>query len=203
VRSWFERVDAFAVGPGVGRHPSTAALLRGLLEECPLPIVIDADALNLMSPADERSFPARAVITPHPAEMARLLGTETAEVQSNRLEVAKTAAARLGCVVVLKGAGTVVAHPDGRAGINSSGSPALATGGTGDVLTGMIAACLARGLPPYEAALAAVFVHGVAGEIAGERIGVPGALAGDVVNAIPESLRRLRAGEISPPCRTC
>jgi NAD(P)H-hydrate epimerase len=134
--------------------------------------------------------------------MARLLGTETAEVQSNRLEVAKTAAARLGCVVVLKGAATVVAHPDGRAAVNSSGGPALATGGTGDVLTGITAACLARGLAPYDAALAAVFLHGVAGEAAGEQFGAPGAVAGDVARAIPEALRRLRAGEIPAPCRT-
>jgi NAD(P)H-hydrate epimerase len=202
VRGWLGRADALAVGPGVGRDPRTAALLREMIRDCPIPLVVDADGLNLLAPADAATFPAHAVLTPHPAEMARLLGTETGDVQSNRLEIAKTAAARLGCVVVLKGAATVVAHPDGRAAINSSGGPALATGGSGDVLTGMVAACLARGLAPYEAALAAVFLHGVAGEAAGERYGAPGAVAGDVARAIPEALRRLRAGEIPPPCRT-
>jgi len=202
VRAWLDRVDALAVGPGVGRDARTGTLLRNLVRECPIPLVVDADGLNLLSPADENTFPSHAVLTPHPAEMARLLGTETAEVQSNRLEVAKTAAARLGCVIVLKGAATVVAHPDGHAAINSSGGPALATGGTGDVLTGMLAACLARGLAPYDAAIAAVFMHGVAGEIVGERFGAPGGVAGDVVQSIPDALRRLRAGEIPPPCRT-
>jgi NAD(P)H-hydrate epimerase len=201
VRGWLGRVDALAVGPGFGRDPRSGELIRAVLRDCLIPAVVDADGLFLLSPAAEETFPARCVITPHPAEMARLLGTETAEVQSNRLEVAKTAAARLGCVVVLKGAGTIVAAPDGRAAINSSGSPALATGGTGDVLTGMVAACLARDLEPYEAAVAAVYLHGIAGEVSGERFGAPGAVAGDVVAAIPEALRRLSTGEIPPLCR--
>jgi NAD(P)H-hydrate repair Nnr-like enzyme with NAD(P)H-hydrate dehydratase domain len=105
-------------------------------------------------------------------------------------------------VVVLKGPASVVAGPDGRVAINSSGSAALASGGTGDVLTGVTAACLARKLDPFEAAVAAVFLHGIAGEVAEERYGAPGAVAGDVVGALPEALRRLRAGEIPRPCRT-
>jgi NAD(P)H-hydrate epimerase len=165
-------------------------------------VVVDADGLTLLSPADDRTFPARCVITPHPGEMARLLGTDIPSVESNRIETARDAAGRFGCVVVLKGPATVVAAPDGRVGINSSGGPALATGGTGDVLTGITAACLARGLEPYEAAVGAVFLHGVAGEVAGERFGAPGAIAGDVVSAIPEALRRLREGEVALPYRT-
>lgn len=202
VREWAGRVDALALGPGFGRDPRSGELVRAVLHETRLPTVVDADGLYHVSPADERTFHAGCVITPHPAEMARLLGTATAEVQSNRLEVAKTAAVRLGCVVVLKGAATVIAAPDGRAAINSSGSPALATGGTGDVLTGMVAACLARGLAPYAAAVAAVYLHGTAGELTEERFGSSGALAGDVAEAIPEALRRLRAGEIAAPCRS-
>jgi NAD(P)H-hydrate epimerase len=201
VREKLEAGGALAAGPGFGRDPKSGELLRALLAECPVPAVVDADGLFLLSPADERTFPANCVITPHPGEMARLLGTDAAAVQSNSLEVVKNAARRFGCVTVLKGPSTLVAHPDGRLAVNSSGSPALATGGTGDVLTGMIAACLARGLEPYEAAVAAVFLHGVAGEVAQERFGAPGAVAGDVVAAIPEALRRLRAGEIPPPCR--
>jgi len=201
VREWAERVDALALGPGFGRDPRSGELVRAVLQETRQPTVVDADGLFHVSPAEERTFHSQCVITPHPAEMARLLGTATADVQSNRLEVAKTAAARLGCVVVLKGAATVIAAPDGRAAINSTGSPALATGGTGDVLTGMVAAAMARKLAPYEAAVAAVYLHGLAGEVAGERFGAPGAIAGDAVEAIPEAFRRLRAGEIVGPCR--
>lgn len=201
VREWAGRVGAFAVGPGFGRDPRSGELVRAVLRETKLPTVVDADGLYHLSPADAGTFHAQCVLTPHPAEMARLLGTETAEVQSNRLEVAKTAAARLGCIVALKGAATVIAAADGRVAVNSSGGPALATGGTGDVLTGMVAACLARGLAPYEAAVAAVYLHGIAGEVAGERYGAPGAVASDVVEAIPEALRRLWTGEIAPPWR--
>jgi hydroxyethylthiazole kinase-like uncharacterized protein yjeF len=200
--------SVLAIGPGLGRAPETGDLVRALLARPGAwNAVVDADALNLLAPAAPACFPRRGdgeprcVITPHPGEMARLLGTTVEAVQSNRLETARRAAVEWGCVVVLKGPATVVASPDGRAAVNSSGGPALATGGTGDVLTGMIAALLVQ-LPPYEAACAAVFVHGVAGVIAEERHGAPGAIAGDVVAALPEALRRLRAGEIPPPCRT-
>src|SRR5688500_18290444 len=103
--------------------------------------------------------------------------------------------------VILKGPGSLIASPDGRLAVNSSGGPALATGGTGDVLTGIAGACLARGLEPYEAAVAAVFLHGAAGEVAEERFGAPGAIAGDVAAAVPEALRRLTADEIPLPFR--
>ena len=184
--------DAVAIGPGLGSHPATGELVRGLLSRCAGPVVIDADGLNLAAPADASTFPDSAVITPHPGEMARLLETSIEEVQSNRIETARQAAKRLGCVVVLKGAATITAAPDGRAAINSSGGPALATGGTGDVLTGIIVAFLAAGLVGYEAALAGAHVHGLAGDLAGERIGVPGVVAGDVTASIPEAIRRIR-----------
>ncbi len=193
--------DALVAGPGFGRDPRSGELLRGLLRDSATPAVIDADGLNLLSPADERTFPSHCVITPHPGEMARLLGTEIAAVQSNRLEVARSAASRFGCVVLLKGAATVIAAPDGRVAINSSGGPALATGGSGDVLSGILGAALARGLEPFEAAVAGAFLHGLAGEVAAERFGAPGAIAGDVIVAIPEALRRLRMGEVALPYR--
>lgn len=201
VRKRLEAGGALAAGPGFGRDPLSGELLRNLLRDCSVPVVVDADGLTLLSPADERTFPAQCVVTPHPGEMARLLGTTTAQVQSNRMEAARSAAARFGCVVVLKGPATLIAAPDGRLAINSSGSAALATGGTGDVLTGVVAACLARGIAPYEAALAAVFLHGLAGEVAGERLGAPGTIAGDVVAAIPEAVRRLQTGEVPLPYR--
>jgi NAD(P)H-hydrate epimerase len=199
VRDRVRRSDAFAAGPGFGRDPLSGELLRALLADCPVPCVVDADGLNLLAPANEKTFPARCVITPHPGEMARLLGTEVAAIESNRVEAVKNAAAKLGCVVLLKGPATLVAAPDGRLGVNSSGGPALATGGTGDLLTGVIAAGMARGLDPYEAAAGAAFIHGVAGEVAGERFGAPGAVAGDVMQSLPEALRRLHAGEIALP----
>jgi NAD(P)H-hydrate epimerase len=191
---------AGAIGPGLGREDAGAELVRGVLKEAGCPLVVDADGLAAISDTQLRN-PLSTVITPHPGEIARLLGTTVEAVQSNRIGTARDAAARFGCVVVLKGAATVVAAPDGRIGVNSSGSPALATGGTGDVLTGVVAACLARGLEAYEAAAAAVFLHGLAGEVAEERWGAPGALAGDVLAALPEALRRLRMGEVPLPCR--
>jgi len=203
VRKRLRGSGALAAGPGFGRDPRSGELLRAVLAECPVPVVVDADGLSLLSPAEPGVFPPRCVLTPHPGEMARLLGTEVAAVQSNRIATVREAAARLGCVVVLKGPATLVAAPDGRLGVNSTGGPALATGGTGDVLTGVTAACLARGLDPYDAAVAAVYLHGLAGEVAEERFGAPGALAGDVLAALPEALRRLRTGETPLPCRSC
>ncbi len=199
VLEWAARSDAVAVGPGLGRGPETAELLRTLVAGCRAPLVVDADGLNLLAPAGPGTFPPHAVLTPHPGEMARLLGTDVAGVESNRVATAREAAARFGCVVLLKGASTVVAAPDGRTAVNSSGSAALATGGSGDVLTGVLGACLARRLQPFEAALSAAYLHGAAGEVAGARCGAPGAVAGDVVAAIPEALRRLRAGELAEP----
>lgn len=190
---------AAVIGPGLGRCPETASLLRDLFPRLRIPLVVDADGLNLMAPARAGEFPPGAVLTPHPGEMARLLGTDVEAVQSNRLDAAREAAALWDCVILLKGPGTVVAAPDGSTSVNSSGSPALATGGSGDVLSGIIGACLARGDSPYRAACIGAFVHGAAGEVAGERHGSPGALAGDVVACIPEALRRLRCGELAEP----
>ncbi|MFN3652678.1 MAG: NAD(P)H-hydrate dehydratase [Armatimonadota bacterium] len=202
IQEHLQRAGALAAGPGFGRDAASGELLRTVLRECPVPAVVDADGLTLLAPADAGTFPARTVITPHPGEMARLLGTDVESVQSNRVEIARRAAERLGCVVLLKGAGTIIAAPDGRLAVNSSGSAALATGGTGDVLTGVTAACLARGLEPFEAAAAAAYLHGLAGEIAEERFGTVSAVAGDVAAALPQAFRRLRDGNLPGPCRT-
>ncbi len=194
-------LDALAIGPGLGRDPSTRELVRALLGKSQVPMVVDADGLNLVAPAGEATFPAHCVITPHPGEMARLLDTSVDAVEADRLQFALESSQRFGCVVVLKGPATVIASPDGRAAINSSGGPALATGGTGDILTGLIAACLARFPDPYRAALAGVYVHGVAGEVAGERFGAPGAIARDVIDAIPAAIARVQSRSIPPPYR--
>jgi hydroxyethylthiazole kinase-like uncharacterized protein yjeF len=149
-------------------------------------MVIDADALNLLGSDGARligAAPAPRVLTPHPGEMARLLGKTVAAVQASRLAVARQLAADARAVVVLKGARTLVAAPDGRVLLNATACGALATGGSGDVLTGVIGALLAQGLGPLEAAAAAVYVHGAAGEELAARVGI-GLVAGDLPEAI-------------------
>lgn len=197
IHAWdqlFERIEnstAIAIGPGLGRHPDTAALVRRVLAEARRPMVVDADALNAVAPAGPGVFPPDAVITPHPGEMSRLLGIDTGQAQADRLTTAREAAARFGCVVVLKGAGTVVAEPGGRAWINPTGSAGMATGGTGDVLTGAMVGFLAQGLAPVEAAQVAVYVHGLAGDLAAAEIGNAGTLAGDLLPRLPRALHHV------------
>jgi len=163
-------LTCLAVGPGLGQMPD-AAFYLGIALESPLPLVLDADGLNLIA-ADSRLAEALcrrsapSLLTPHPAEAARLLGTSTREVQSDRVGAATTLAARLGALVVLKGAGSVCAAADGTWHINTTGNPGMASAGTGDVLTGMIAALLAQGAQPRTALLAAVFLHGAAADYA-------------------------------------
>ncbi|MFO7173871.1 MAG: ADP/ATP-dependent (S)-NAD(P)H-hydrate dehydratase, partial [Bacillota bacterium] len=139
-----------------------------------------------------RRCPVPLVLTPHPGELAALLGTDTAQVQADRLEALARAVERTGQTVVLKGPHTLVGAPDGRVFVNLSGSRALATAGSGDVLTGMVAALLAQGLGPVEAAVAAVAWHGLAGERLGERLGPDGVLAGDLLTELPAVRREMR-----------
>jgi ADP-dependent NAD(P)H-hydrate dehydratase / NAD(P)H-hydrate epimerase len=194
-----ERADAVAVGPGLSRNPHAASLARELATHLARPLVIDADALTALSPAEDvlvpalRLAPAPRILTPHLGEMSRLTGQSHQELESRRIDATKGWAQRWGAVVVLKGAPTVVAAPDGRVSVNPTGSPALATAGTGDVLTGTIVALLAQGLAPFDAARLAVFAHGMAGEMAGTEVGDVGATATDVVARIPRALARIRA----------
>jgi ADP-dependent NAD(P)H-hydrate dehydratase / NAD(P)H-hydrate epimerase len=187
------RMDAVVVGPGLGGD--AAALARGITAGATGPLVIDADGLNALAPASAHVWPAGrpTVLTPHPGEMGRLLGRATPEVQADRLVAARALAAVTGAVVVLKGQRTVVARPDGFAAVNPTGNPGLAKGGTGDVLAGIVAALLARGCDAWTAAVAAVFVHGRAGDLAAARTGQESLLAGDVVDALGEAIRSLEA----------
>lgn len=185
-------VDVLAIGPGLGRDPETGTLVRTLLREWTRPLVVDADALNLVAPAGPGSFPPEAVVTPHPGELARLLGTDVATVESNRVDAARRASREFRCVVVLKGAASLIAAPDGRLAINSTGTPAMATGGVGDVLTGLVAALLGQGLPPFEAAAAAVYLHGLAGELAAADVGGIGMLASDLAERLPRAMAATR-----------
>ncbi len=180
--------DAVAVGPGLGTGTGVATLVQRLLAGR-VPLVLDADALNVLAGKEEPLARSRAqkILTPHPGEMGRLLGRSTEEVQRDRLGVAREAAARFGAIVVLKGARTVVATPDGSAFIVPAGNPGMATGGMGDVLTGVIAAYLAQKAQPAVAAWLGAYLHGVAGDLVAERLGPAGLLAREVADAIPRA----------------
>lgn len=191
------RADAAVVGPGLGRHPRTARLLTGLLPRLPVPVVLDADALNLLGgrPSRLKVVKAPVLLTPHPGEAARLLRTDVAAVERDRVRVAKEIARGYNAVVVLKGHQTVVADPRGQVRLNPTGNRALATAGTGDVLSGVIGGLLAQRLSPFDAAVAGVYLHGLAGERASRRIGLDGVLAGDLLPILPRVLRDLRGGD--------
>jgi ADP-dependent NAD(P)H-hydrate dehydratase / NAD(P)H-hydrate epimerase len=177
--------DAVVIGPGIPRGPETARLLRAFLGRARLPAVLDADALNALAErGGVAGLGAPAVLTPHPGEMARLTGLGIAEVQTDRIGLAARSARAWGCVVVLKGARTVVADPGGPPAVVPTGNPGMATGGTGDVLAGLAGALLAGGLAPRDAARAAAFVHGAAGDLARDRRGERGMLAGDLADEI-------------------
>jgi NAD(P)H-hydrate epimerase len=186
-----ERAGAVALGPGLGRSEEALALAREVGVGHAGPIVIDADGLFAFN-ADLKALrrrPSPAVLTPHEGEMARLLGTDSAWVSAHRLEAVRRAAAESGCVVLLKGPDTLVADPDGRVCVSQAGVSALATAGSGDVLTGVIAATLARSVEPWEAAATAAEAHGRAGAAAAARLGPSGIIATDVIAALPEVLR--------------
>ena len=185
--------DAAVIGPGFGRDEDTIAFALKLIRKLAKPAIIDADALYAVSrdPSVLKKCRAPLVITPHPGEMATLLGTTVDQVQSNRLEVARAFAKEHGVTVVLKGAGTVVAEPEGAAYINTTGSPGMATGGTGDVLSGIIGGLLAQGSDADHAANAAVYLHGRAGEIAAEKLGEAAMIASDVADSIGGAIQEV------------
>ena len=176
------RASALAVGPGLGRSDEARSLVRGLLERSVLPAVVDADALFLLEPV---ARDAATVLTPHAGELARLLDTDSAWVAAHRLEAAARCADRFGAVVVLKGADTIVRAPDGRTVVCDVGPPSLATAGTGDVLTGVLGAFLAKGLDATDAAVAAAIAHGLAARAVPHQAGL---IASDVVEALPSVL---------------
>ena len=193
--------DALVIGPGLGRHPATQRRARSLLAEVRLPTVVDADGLNAL--AAEKSWwrPLRGpiVLTPHPGEFARLTGVSgqasiLAKDDEARAEAAAEAAIRWGQVVVLKGARTIVASPDGDVLRSEVATPALATAGSGDILAGSIGAFLAGGCEPITAAGCGVAVHGAAGLLAEDRIGRAGVIARDIAALLPEAIDQLRGG---------
>lgn len=193
IASELGRFDAVAVGPGLSTDEETAALARRLVTESEVPVVVDADAITAFGGRASELLRrvAPGVITPHDGEFARLFGMPSSEVALDRIGFARKAASETGGVVLLKGPHTLVARPDGEVRVNTTGGPELATGGTGDVLTGALAALLARGLDPADAASAAAYVHGLAGEMAGSE-GGEGTVAGDVARALPGAVLTVR-----------
>lgn len=185
--------DAVALGPGLGLAEDTQELARQLARELDRPAVLDADALTALAGHLDVLRAARGprCLTPHPGEMARMLGLTTDEVQSNRIEVTRTFAREHGIHCVLKGATSVIAVPDGRVFLNPTGNPGMASGGTGDVLTGIVGGLLARRLAPVAALTSAVYLHGLAGDLAAARLGEESLIAGDLIDALPEAFRVL------------
>ncbi|HIE27492.1 TPA: NAD(P)H-hydrate dehydratase [Candidatus Poribacteria bacterium] len=187
---FLERTDVVAIGPGLSRNPQTIELIHQLSAEIKLPKVIDADGLNALSEKREllNQLDSQTILTPHPGEMARLLDCSPGEVESDRIDVAQQFAGKYGLTLVLKGVPTVVASASGEIHINSTGNPGMATAGVGDVLTGVIAGLLAQGLKPVDAAVLGAYLHGLAGDIAAEKVGKSGLIAGDVLNMLPKTL---------------
>lgn len=195
VQAKLAKASALLVGPGLGLNDSTVGFVSDLLasSEALPPLVIDADALNILAQQEAwwNLLPEGCILTPHPGEMSRLRGTTIEAVQADRLEVAKTMAMQSKQIILLKGAHTIVAAPDGRSMVLPFANPALAKAGSGDVLAGIIVGLRAQGLAAFEAAVAGAYLHGLAGEYARESIGATGVAAGDVVAFVPSAFQDL------------
>ena len=191
-----EKKTLLAIGPGMSRHPETSEFVRNVVQQSKTPIVLDADGLNAFEGrAGELNGRGRTlVLTPHPGEMARLAGLGTAAIQRDRINVARSFAREYGLILVLKGDRTIVANADGEVWVNTTGNPGMATGGTGDILTGIVAGMLAQNPKrEFEAVLAAVYLHGLAGDIARESLGEHSLVATDLVKTLPEAFSRVRS----------
>ncbi|ALA60845.1 bifunctional ADP-dependent NAD(P)H-hydrate dehydratase/NAD(P)H-hydrate epimerase [Nitrospira moscoviensis] len=203
-RNAFERLSAFiagrtavAIGPGLSTHPETVELVQSLVKQLAKPAVLDADALNALAGRASLLTECKQppILTPHPGEMARLEPDATAQsVNADRIGTATRFARERGVFLVLKGARTVIARPDGAVAICPTGNPGMATAGTGDVLTGMTVGLLAQGLPPWEAACVATYLHGYAGDLTAAALGPAGMVAGDVIAQIPHALKACHEG---------
>ncbi len=191
--SWRDRIQAqnsLAIGPGLGQHPETAALIHTILKEMQKPLVLDADGLNLCAQHTDliANYQGEMVLTPHPGELSRLINRPIKEIINNRIDIALEAVRMLGKVVVLKGGPSVIALADGTAFINSTGNAGMATAGSGDVLTGIIAGLLAQGLSAKDAAICGVYLHGFAGDLARRQKGEMGMIASDILTQLPQAL---------------
>lgn len=195
ISDFSKKVDVLAIGPGLSRNPSTQKLVRKIVLEINKPLVIDADGLNaLIGHLDLlrvtcRGLRVMRILTPHLGEFSRLIGKSTAYIQKNREILAKSFAADYNIVLVLKGHKTIVAAPGGKIYVNPTGNPGMATAGSGDVLTGMIAALLGQGLNGFEAAKSGVYLHGLAGDSAAKEKTQAGMIASDIIEGIPKAIK--------------
>lgn len=188
-----ERANSVAFGPGVGVNEDIEFILKELILNCPCPIVIDADGITVLSKIQDVLKNARSqiVLTPHPGEMARLINTSVKDIEKQRIDITQKVATDLNVTVVLKGVPTVVAEPQGRTYLNTTGNPGMATGGSGDVLTGIIASLIGQGLSPFYASVLGVYIHGLSGDIAATQKGYHGLIAGDIIESLPAAFVEL------------
>ena len=187
-----EKCDVVAIGPGLGVNAGIRNLVTKLVKNIACPIVLDADGLNSIANKIDmiKKRKGITVITPHPGEASRILDKNIAMVQENRLDAAKRLSGMTGAVVCLKGHKTVVTRPDGETFVNDTGNSGMGTGGTGDVLTGIIASFIGQGLDPYGASVSGVYLHGLAGDIAAQEKGVFSMIASDVLDLLPEAFAK-------------
>jgi NAD(P)H-hydrate epimerase len=192
-----EGKQAIAIGPGCSTEPSIASLVLRVLTEATQPVVVDADAITILarSPAASIDFNAPMVLTPHPGEMARLAGTDVKTVLENKVDIIRRQAEKFSAVVVLKGAHSLIAGPNGELFINPTGNPGMASGGMGDVLTGLIGSFLAQGFDPLAAACLGTYLHGLSADLASMERGERGMVASDVIETVPQVLRTWENGE--------
>lgn len=191
--SFCEKCTCAAIGPGISRNKETQGLVRSLLGKIGKPVILDADGINAFAGHADSLTKASAglILTPHAGEMARLLERDIDEVKNNRKDIALESAHKYNIVLVLKGHETVVAGPDGALYVNATGNAGMATGGTGDVLTGMIASFVGQGMDAFSAAAAGVYFHGLAGDLAAKEKGTLSLIATDLLNKLPEVLKTL------------
>ncbi|MBI3314580.1 MAG: NAD(P)H-hydrate dehydratase [Candidatus Omnitrophica bacterium] len=191
----WNKFDAVAIGPGMGKNKGTQKFIRDFITVCPRPMVIDADALNALANRGQSPIfkikigRCPPIITPHPGEMARLTGLSVKPVEKNRKAIALDFAQKNHCVVLLKGHRTIVASPEGKVYVNRTGNAGMATAGSGDVLTGMIAALLGQGMGPFEAAKIGAYLHGRAGDLAAKTRTKAGMIAADIIEFIPKAVK--------------
>jgi NAD(P)H-hydrate epimerase len=201
IATTIERMDAAAIGPGLSQNPQTKSLIVQLLPKIRKPLVLDADGLNAVAAEIQvlKTLPLPIILTPHPGEMGRLVRLSAEDVQRDRERIAKEFAKRHRVIVVLKGHGTIVASFDGSVYVNDTGNPGMASGGCGDVLTGMIAGLLGQKLPLFDAARLGVYLHGLAGDLVAAERGEIGLLASDLADRIPQAIRRYQISATAPP----
>lgn len=193
IKDFLKKVDVAVLGPGLGKNKSTYSLVLKLLPGITQATVIDADGLNALAGHSKilRERQRAAILTPHPGEMARLLGVSVENVETKRKEIARRFAKDYNCIVVLKGHETVVTDNLGKVYVNNTGNPGMATAGSGDVLTGIIAAFLGQGLSAFSAAKYAVYLHGFAGDLAAKEKTQMGMIASDIITKIPEAIKKM------------